>query len=505
MKQSIQLRLGQHLSMTPQLQQAIKLLQLSNLELQQEIQEVLDSNFMLEEGDEADRFQAAEATDTRLVQDPTPESTASVQEQSVEREIQSESSEMPDELPVDTHWDDVYENYLPSGSQGSDDNDFDPFSQQSRPETLHDHLIWQLNLARFSARDEAIALAVIDAIDGNGYLRTDCEELLATLGDPSIAPEEVITVIHRVQSFDPAGVGARDLRECLLLQLRQLPPAAVTAGARSAPFETQAPTLAIAICERGFDCLPRNDVAALARLLDAPEAAIHAALDMIRHLNPRPGTLIAETPSEYVVPDIFVRRVEGVWQVELNPETTPKLRVNADYARLIRRSDQSADSVALKSHLQEARWFIKSLVSRNDTVLRVAAKIVELQQDFLERGEEAMKPLILRDVSEALDLHESTISRVTTQKYMHTPRGTFEFKFFFSSHVNTASGGECSSTAIRALIRKMITNESARKPLSDNRIADELADQGINVARRTVAKYREAMGIPPSNERKRLA
>jgi RNA polymerase sigma-54 factor len=232
---------------------------------------------------------------------------------------------------------------------------------------------------------------------------------------------------------------------------------------------------------------------------------VHAALDLIRQLNPKPGTLIAETPAEYVVPDIFVRRVEGVWQVELNPETTPKLRVNADYARLIRRSDQSADSIALKSHLQEARWFIKSLVSRNDTVLRVAAKIVELQQDFLEHGEEAMKPLILRDVSAALDLHESTISRVTTQKYMHTPRGTFEFKFFFSSHVNTASGGECSSTAIRALIRKMITGESARKPLSDSRIADELADQGINVARRTVAKYREAMGIPPSNERKRLA
>ncbi|WP_295413735.1 RNA polymerase factor sigma-54, partial [uncultured Thiodictyon sp.] len=229
------------------------------------------------------------------------------------------------------------------------------------------------------------------------------------------------------------------------------------------------------------------------------------ALAVIQHLNPRPGTLIADTPAEYVVPDIFVRRTAGVWQVELNPETTPKLRVNADYARLIRRSDQSADSIALKSHLQEARWFIKSLVSRNDTVLRVAAKIVELQQDFLERGEEAMKPLILRDISEALDLHESTVSRVTTQKYMHTPRGTFEFKFFFSSHVNTAAGGECSSTAIRALIRRMIAGEPTRTPLSDSRIAEELADQGINVARRTVAKYREAMGIPPSNERKRLA
>jgi RNA polymerase sigma-54 factor len=205
------------------------------------------------------------------------------------------------------------------------------------------------------------------------------------------------------------------------------------------------------------------------------------------------------------VPDVFVRRTEGSWQVELNPETAPKLRVNADYARLIRRSDQSADGVALKGHLQEARWFIKSLASRNETVLRVAAKLVELQQEFFEQGEEAMRPLILRDVAEALDLHESTVSRVTTQKYMHTPRGTFEFKYFFSSHVSTAEGGECSSTAIRALIRKLISVESTKRPLSDNKIAAELADQGINVARRTVAKYREAMGIPPSNERKRLA
>jgi RNA polymerase sigma-54 factor len=494
MKQSIQLRLGQHLSMTPQLQQAIKLLQLSSLELQQEIQEVLDTNFMLEEGDEAERFQAADAADVRLPQDPTPEPTATVQEQTQERELQVESHEMPDELPVDTQWDDVYENYLPTSSHGSDDGtDFDPFAQQSRPETLHDHLIWQLNLTRLSERDHAIAAAVIDAIDADGYLRSDVADMLATVGDPDITPEEVTTIIHRVQSFDPPGVGARDLRECLLIQLGQLPAA------------TPARTLAIAICKRGFEHLPRKDVAALARLFNETDEAIRAALAVICGLNPRPGGLIAETASEYVVPDVFVRRTEGAWQVELNPETTPKLRVNADYARLIRRGDQSADSIALKSHLQEARWFIKSLSSRNDTVLRVASKIVELQQEFLEQGEEAMKPLILRDISEALELHESTVSRVTTQKYMHTPRGTFEFKYFFSSHVNTASGGECSSTAIRALIRKMVTSESTRRPLSDSKIADELADQGINVARRTVAKYREALGIPPSNERKRLA
>jgi RNA polymerase sigma-54 factor len=494
MKQSIQLRLGQHLSMTPQLQQAIKLLQLSNLQLQQEIQAQLESNFMLMEGDEDEIYQLAEDTDPRLLHEASSEPLRP-QELTIDREVRAESSEMPDELPVDTHWDDIYDNYLPSTGQAGDDHaDFDPFSNQSRPESLHDHLLWQLNLARLSACDEAIALAVIDAVDGNGYLCADCADLVAALRDPTITPEEVMTVIHRVQSFDPSGVGARDLRECLLLQLQQ------TLEAPSAAVQT----LAIAICERGFDYLPRNDVSALARLLGASEPAIRAALDLIRQQNPRPGTLIADTPVEYVVPEVFVRRIEGVWQAELNPETMPKLRINADYARLIRRNDQSADSIALKNHLQEARWFIKSLVSRNDTVLRVASKIVELQQEFFERGEEAMRPLILRDVSEALDLHESTISRVTTQKYMHTPRGTFEFKFFFSSHLNTMSGGECSSTAIRALIRRMITSESVRKPLSDSRIAEELAEQGINVARRTVAKYREALGIPPSNERKRL-
>ena len=497
MKQSIQLRLGQHLTMTPQLQQAIKLLQLSTLELQQEIQEVLDTNYMLEEGDDEERFQSPDGGEARGTIDEPPEPAPKLQEETVEREIQGESSEMPDDLPVDTQWEDVYDSYLPSFGSGDDGSDFDPFAQQSRPETLHDHLAWQLNLSRLSPRDETIARAVIDAVDADGYLRADTDDLVATLAgsvegeDPS--REEIATVVHRVQAFDPPGIAARDLRECLLLQLHQLP--------RHERFRDAA----IAVCARGFEYLPRKDVPALVRTLALSEEDVLGALGLICRLNPRPGTLIAEAPSEYVVPDVFVRRSEGVWHVELNPETTPKLRVNADYARLIRRADQSADSIALKSHLQEARWFIKSLTSRNDTVLRVASKIVELQQEFLEHGDEAMKPLILRDVAEALDLHESTVSRVTTQKYMHTPRGTLEFKYFFSSHVNTASGGECSSTAIRALIRRLISGESTRRPLSDSKISDELADQGINVARRTIAKYREAMGIPPSNERKRLA
>jgi RNA polymerase sigma-54 factor len=494
MKQSIQLRLGQHLTMTPQLQQAIRLLQLSTVELQQEIQELLDTNYMLEEGDEEERAPPGEAMDRGLTPEETLEPAAGAQESALDREVQGDSGDMPDELPVDTQWDDVYENYLPSAGQGGDDgSDFDPIAQQSRPETLHDHLIWQLNLARLNERDHMIALTVIDAIDADGYLRTDVPDLVETIGDPRVTQEDVNTILHRVQALDPPGVGARHLRECLLIQLRQL------------PAETPHRGLAIRICGEGFEHLPRNDLGALARQFAQPDEVVRAALGLVRGLNPRPGSLIAEAPAEYVVPDVFVRRAEGAWQVELNSETMPKLRVNADYARLIRRADHSADCMALKSHLQEARWFIKSLASRNDTVLRVATKIVDLQQDFLEQGDEAMKPLILRDVAEALDLHESTVSRVTTHKYMHTPRGTFEFKYFFSSHVNTVSGGECSSTAIRALIRKLISGESARRPLSDSKIADELADQGINVARRTVAKYREAMGIPPSNERKRLA
>lgn len=494
MKQSIQLRLSQHLTMTPQLQQAIKLLQLSTLDLQKEIQEALETNLMLEEGDEAELSTHGEAEDARLPQLESTESMASEQDLKVDREVRAESNEMPEDLPVDTQWADVYDSYMPTTAHGADDgSDFDPFAQQSRPQTLQDHLVWQLNLSRLSERDFMICQAIIDAIDAGGYLRADVEELLATIDDEDISYEEVETQVHRVQSLDPAGVGARSLQECLVIQLRQMPP------------DVPSRNPAIAICAEGFEHLPRSDVNSLTRQLKLTEEEVIGGLDLIRTLNPKPGSLIEGAPPEYVVPDIFVRKKDGRWHVELNAESTPKLRVNADYARLIRRADQSADSATMKSHLQEARWFIKSLASRNDTVLRVGSKIVEMQQDFFEHGDEGMRPMVLRDIAEALELHESTVSRVTTQKYMHTPRGTFEFKYFFSSHVNTASGGECSSTAIRALIRKLIAGESPKKPLSDSKIAQELGNQGINVARRTVAKYREAMGIPPSNERKRLA
>ncbi len=491
MKQTIQLRLGQSLTMTPQLQQAIRLLQLSTLDLQQEIQSALESNFMLEESDEADRTNAAgaelgpgESAATSDKQGPTGQDS----------EIRGEATAMPDELPVDSLWGDTFDGYLPSTSHSNDDNpDYDPLVQQSSPLTLHDHLLWQLNLSRFSEDDLGIALAVIDAINPDGYLGADVDELVATIASDDVGPDEVQSVIHHIQALDPPGVAARDLQECLLLQLRQL------------PLDTPQRDTAIAVCTHHFARLSKGELGDIGRRLNLDQVELALAVGLIRSLNPRPGSAVADLQPEYIIPDILVSRRSGTWHVELNPETTPKLRVNADYAKLIRRADHTADNACLKDHLQEARWFIKSLTSRNDTVLRVATKIVELQRDFLDYGEEAMRPMVLRDIADALELHESTVSRVTTQKYMHTPRGTFEFKFFFSSHVNTASGGECSSTAIRALLRKLVAAEAPGKPLSDHKLADVLAQQGIKVARRTIAKYREALGIPPSSERKRLA
>jgi RNA polymerase sigma-54 factor len=485
MKQSIQLRLGQQLTMTPQLQKAIRLLQLSMLDLRGEIQEALETNLMLENAEEAERASADAAGDGADRERPEAP-------YDVDREVQPENTPMPTELPVDSEWSDHFDSYLPSGGGGSEDSDFDLFAQQTRAPTLQDHLEWQLNLSRMGSTDMAIASAIVDAINADGYLTASAEDILETLGDEELALEEVVAVLHRIQSLDPPGVAARDLRECLLIQLRQL------------PEDTPLRGPAMALCERCFTALSKNDLDEVRRQLGLEMDQLVEVMALIRSLHPRPGTLIAEMQPEYVIPDVFVRKREGSWHVELNPETAPRLRVNPDYAKLIRRADQSADNTCLKNHLQEARWFIKSLASRNDTVLRVASKIVELQRDFLEYGDEAMKPMVLRDVAEALELHESTVSRVTTQKYMHTPRGTFEFKYFFSSHVNTASGGECSSTAIRAFIRKLVAAEKPSQPLSDNKIASVLEEQGIRVARRTVAKYREAMGIPPSNERKRL-
>ena len=509
MKASLQLKMGQQLTMTPQLQQAIRLLQLSTLDLQQEIQQQLESNPMLETSEEAEadadgsdttdsNDNTADSTDTSNTDDDSSNEAANSEPESWENENWQDNNEIPDNLPVDTAWDDVYQTApAPSAPRPEDDGGESDFeSRNSRGETLQDHLQWQLNLTPMSERDRAIAHALLDGVDDAGYLTQTLEEIHQGLSAPDdedpLEMDEVEAVLHRIQHFDPPGVAARDLRECLLIQLNQLPP--------ETPWLKQARL----VISHYIQLLGSRDYRQLMRRSRLSEAQLKEVLGLIQSLHPRPGDAIGEDETEYVVPDVIVTRQEGRWKIELNPEIAPRLQVNSLYASLIRQSDTSADNTYLRDQLQEAKWFIKSLQSRNETLLKVASQIVDHQQRFFEEGEEAMKPLILSEIAQAVDMHESTISRVTTQKYMHTPRGIYELKYFFSSHVSTDEGGECSSTAIRAMIRKLIDEEESRKPLSDNRIATILSDQGINVARRTVAKYREAMHIPPSNERKRL-
>jgi RNA polymerase sigma-54 factor len=502
MKQSLQLRLGQHLTMTPQLQQAIRLLQLSTLELQTEVQQALESNPLLEMAEEgesdADSTGADEAGSERLNGEEDMAATAGL---SGEISVGGGEEEMgggvmpgdiPAELPVDTSWEDVYD----SGGLGATGAEADNrvFEIQDSPaESLRDHLVWQMGLTPFSETDRAIASAIIDSIDDDGYLTTPLQEIQQGMeADKEVELDEVEAVLHRIQNFDPPGVAARDLRECLMIQLQQLP--------ADVPMLAEAKRLV----SEHLPLLANREYTQLTRRLKLDEHALQAVIDLIQTLNPRPGNSIASSQAEYVIPDVIVRKHNGAWRVELNEEAVPRLRINKQYASLIRRADSSSDNTYLKGQLQEARWFLKSLQSRHETLLKVASCIVERQRGFLEHGEEAMKALVLHDVAEVVGMHESTISRVTTKKYMWTPRGIFELKYFFSSHVSTAAGGECSSTAIRALIKKLVAAENQRKPLSDSKIASLLCDQGINVARRTVAKYREAMAIPPSNERKRL-
>jgi RNA polymerase sigma-54 factor len=339
-----------------------------------------------------------------------------------------------------------------------------------------------------------IAESIIDAINDDGFLSLSLEDLLESLQPqlPEVELDEIVAVLHRVQQCDPLGVAARDLRECLLLQLQAM--------SDEITWAAEARTL----LSEHFELLAARDYTQLKRVLKLNEQQLTEVIQLIQNLNPRPGGQIVSDRTEYIVPDVIVSKTAKGWRVELNADTAPKIRVNNYYAGLIKHASGS-DSATMKNHLQEARWFIKSLQSRNDTLLKVATSIIEHQRDFLEQGEVGMKPMVLHDISEELGMHESTISRTTTRKYMHTPRGIFELKYFFSSHVGTASGGEASSTAIRSMIKTLIAEESPKKPLSDNKLAQILSDKGINVARRTVAKYREAMAIPPSNERKRLA
>ncbi|CAM2846173.1 MULTISPECIES: RNA polymerase factor sigma-54 [Vibrio] len=486
MKPSLQLKLGQQLAMTPQLQQAIRLLQLSTLDLQQEIQEALDSNPLLDVEEPGDELSSVESLTNSHEEKDNSADILEIEPQDSSELI--EKSEISAELEIDTTWDDVYS--ANTGSTGIALDDDMPVYQGETTQTLQDYLLWQLDLTPFSENDHSIALALIDAIDDYGYLTVSLEDIQENFHSEEIELDEIEAVRKRIQQFDPLGVASLNLQDCLLLQLATYP--------KDTPWLDSAKQ----ILANHIDQLGNRDYKLILKETKLKEEDLREVLQLIQQLDPRPGSRIATEHAEYVIPDVSVYKEHGKWIVTINPDSVPKLKVNQQYANLGR--GNSADSNYIRTNLQEAKWLIKSLESRNETLLKVAKCIVEHQRDFFEYGEEAMKPMVLNDVALAVEMHESTISRVTTQKYMHTPRGIFELKYFFSSHVSTDNGGECSSTAIRALIKKLVAAETPAKPLSDSKIAALLADQGIQVARRTIAKYRESLGIAPSSQRKRL-
>ena len=508
MKPSLQLKIGQQLTMTPQLQQAIRLLQLSTIDLQQEIQEIIESNPMLEVNESEDEqtessndiesTQGKETASTDLNGAQTSEDIANSSDSSQEENDWSEH--IPNELPVDSAWDDVYQNTTSPSTSSPSQEVMDFESNTAVTESIQDHLLWQLNLTPMSDLDRMIAITIIDSIELDGYLSSSLESIVLSVtnsieqdeNDEPIEIDEAAAVLKRIQQFDPIGVCSRDLCECLTIQLNQLDEATPWLDKTKDVVANHLPLLG------------NRDYVQLMRRTKLKEHELQQIILLIQTLNPKPGELINSVDPEYVIPDVTVKKHKGRWLVELNAETMPKVRINPLYSSMVKRADNSSDNTYMRNHLQEARWFLKSLQSRNETLLKVATEIVDIQRGFLEHGEEAMKPLVLHDIAKAVDMHESTISRVTTQKYMHTPRGIFELKYFFSSHVDTDSGMGCSSTAIRAIIKKLIAAETPKKPLSDSKIANILADQGIKVARRTIAKYRESLSIPPSNERKRL-
>jgi RNA polymerase sigma-54 factor len=485
LKPSLQLRIGQQLTMTPQLQQAIRLLQLPSLDLQAHVREALETNVMLE-GDEETPDAVADSARERdeipvLTEEKYSEldgiSTPPDQRETQEVEIADEAWGEQATGASDRTW------------SGDDDRSAD-FSDQ-HGQTLHEQLIEQLELAKLSAIDIAIARVITDAITDDGYLKDALEDIrLSLLPEIEASSADVERVLDIVQSLEPAGVGARNLGECIALQLRQL------------DSGTPARDIAIRVALEHLDLVAGQQLALLRRQLRCNEGDLEMALALVRSCHPRPGAAVNPAQAEYVIPDVFVRRTDHGWIVEINHATVPKVRVNQSYANVISRAP---DHAMLRTQLQEARWLMRSLEIRNETLVKVARCIVQRQTSFFELGEEAMEPLILKDVAEAVQMHESTISRVTTAKYMHTPRGVFEFRYFFSSHVAAADGTEMSSTAIRAKLKKLISQENPENPLSDAKLAEILSQEGIPVARRTVAKYREAMQIAPSNERKRAA
>ncbi len=479
MKPSLQLKLSQHLALTPQLQQSIRLLQLSTLELEQELEKYLQENPLLERED--DEYASPSPVAGQDAAAPGESET-----QPAEAEAAASASSSDEESWLGDSDGDGTTYASSSGSFDDDDNDYQDV--QAATTSLREHLSWQLGLMSLPARDRTLVQCLIDALDDDGYLTQSLEDLAESLPpELEIEPEELQIALRHLQHFDPTGVGARNAQECLALQLEALP-----------ADETQ--VLALRIVRHHLDLLAGRDFLKLKKLAECDDEQLREAQFLIRSLNPRPGAKYAALDARYITPDVVVRKIRGQWVVNVNSDAYPRLRINSLYAQILSRQRGSG----LAGQLQEARWLIKNVQQRFDTILRVAQSIVDRQRQFFDHGEVAMRPLVLREIADILGLHESTVSRVTTQKYMATPRGIFELKYFFGSHVATEAGGACSATAIRALIKQLVGAEDARKPLSDSQISELLGQQGIVVARRTIAKYRESLNIPPVKLRKAL-
>lgn len=515
MKQNLQLRISQNLALTPQLQQSIRLLQLSTLELNQELEAILQENPLLEmadgeEGEFEEPASASEASTTVTSDDASSFDMATQQDisspsetlrEDLHEELGGSESELPNlnEEFSPPEFEDNYEefgstsNWDESGRGNNDDDDSDFTRQDTNNISLREHLIDQIQLAHLSQRDMSLVKLLLDSINDDGYLEVGLEEIVEQL-PPELEVEllELETALKLIQNLDPVGVGARDLRECLLLQLHKLDPAT--------PYLAQT----IAIAKDHLALLANKDFVKLRKLLACDEQTLKGAQQLIRQQNPKPGSEFSTFSHDHFIQhDVVVKKIKGIWIATLNDGAIPKLRINQMYADILKRNRENSGQY-LQSQMQEAKWMIKNIQQRFSTILRVSQAIVDRQRNFFEHGEIAMRPLVLREIAEELDLHESTVSRVTTHKYMLTPRGVFELKYFFGSSVATDAGGSCSATAIRALIKQMVAEENPKKPLSDNQITDTLAQQGIVVARRTIAKYRESLNIPPANLRKSL-
>ncbi len=529
MKQNLQLRISQNLALTPQLQQSIRLLQLSSLELNQELDVILQENPLLElvDGDnpdadldddialpelanDADNDQVGADGESSQMDGEDFDAFSNIDYQALDSKDSTNPTPSTEEAPQEiasqqedfsaTDFDEDYEEYgsasnWDEGSRqnNSDDDDGDYSRQEIIAESLRDHLLNQLKLMPFSERDQNLVFLLIDSINEDGYLEESLEELAESLPlELEIELVELQTALKHIQNLDPPGIGATNLQECIMLQLNIL------------PKETEYLSVAKCIVSEHLAVLANKDFAKLRKLLNCDEATLKGAQTLIKQQNPRPGSDYAQLSKDHFIQhEVLVKKVKGIWIATLNDGVVPKLRINQLYADILKRNRENSNQY-LQTQMQEAKWMIKNIQQRFSTILRVSQAIVDRQRNFFEHGEIAMRPLVLREIAEELELHESTISRVTTHKYMLTPRGVFELKYFFGSHVATDAGGECSATAIRALIKQMVAEENIKKPLSDNQFSEVLAKQGIVVARRTIAKYRESLNIPPANLRKSL-